>query len=242
VLIARDMDMDSRRVPHPSCPLAPPHSCPLRALGAPALKQGNVSTSCLWSYWGGWRRRASGSRAFLHGGGAGGGCSLLLAAPRPSTHPQVSPLSSSDNHRSTSMPCPRRWSAVSAPAASPAHRTRPSTQRTPAAPWRGLERTQSRPPAPQPPSPPAPPADPPTHTPSPAAAALACSASRPENLDAGEAARRVSARAGGVPRTAPPRCVVGVPRRRAWEGRRGLKWGSATTRRSPPCCCQLCNP
>jgi hypothetical protein len=45
-----------------------------------------------------------------------------------------------------------------------------------------------------------------------------------------------------VPALPPPRCVVGVPRRRAWEGRRRLmKWGSATTtRRSPPCCCQLC--
>jgi hypothetical protein len=37
-------------------------------------------------------------------------------------------------------PWPRRWSAVSAPAASPAHRARPSTQRTPAAPWRRPER------------------------------------------------------------------------------------------------------
>jgi hypothetical protein len=50
-----------------------------------------------------------------------------------------------------------------------------------------------------------------------------------------------SARAGGCPRTqCCPRCVVGVPRRRAWEGRRRSINRWATTRRSPPCCCQLC--
>jgi hypothetical protein len=105
-------------------------------------------------------------------------------------------------------PWPRRWSTASPPAASRSHRARPSTQRTPAAPWRWPESTPSsilgftlQPAASPAPSQPAHPAAPPTRPPpSPAAAAIACVASEARI----GAARRAS------PRHRPP-ARVDVP-------------------------------
>jgi hypothetical protein len=139
----------------------------------------------------------------------------LLTARSPSSvnatsSARYSLLSSGDTtagNRRTIMPMASSVVFVSAPAASPAHHTRPSTQRTPAALWRRLERTSSRPSATQPPpapSPTAPPAYPPTHTPSPAAAVLACSASRPGWRGSSPCvSSSPSVRAGGGPSTAP---------------------------------------
>jgi hypothetical protein len=64
----------------------------------------------------------------------------FLNARSPSVNtrhpPPLNSIDTTPGIAAPACPWPRRWSAVSAPAASPAHRARPSTQRTPAAPWR----------------------------------------------------------------------------------------------------------